>query len=219
VLVGRVEQIRYDNERFQAEVVFTVDGRYKFPVDTFANILTSGLLGEQYLGLEPGGEDKILAPGDVIKKTQSAVVLEKLISQFMFEQGGRGRTGAGQVIAGQRESKHRERVTMNNSEPATRSMPTRLATLGMALALTACAGPGGHPRDPLEPLNRATFPSTRRPTSTSCARWRRSMTTAPLPVKVGVGNFFGNLGDVWIGVNNLLQGKFVDGLSDGGGCW
>lgn len=84
VVVGRVEQIRYDNERFQAEVVFTVDGRYKFPVDTFANILTSGLLGEQYIGLDPGGEDKTLAPGDSIKKTQSAVVLEKLISQFMF---------------------------------------------------------------------------------------------------------------------------------------
>ncbi len=84
VLVGRVTEIRYDNERFQAEVVFSVDGRYKFPTDTFANILTSGLLGEQYVGLDPGGEDKLLAPGDVIKKTQSAVVLEKLISQFMF---------------------------------------------------------------------------------------------------------------------------------------
>ena len=85
VLVGRVAEIRYDNERFQAEVVFTVDGRYKFPVDTFANILTSGLLGEQYIGLDPGGEEKNLAPGEVIKKTQSAVVLEKLISQFMFD--------------------------------------------------------------------------------------------------------------------------------------
>lgn len=57
VLVGRVSEIRYDNEHFQAEVVFTVDGRYKFPTDTFANILTSGLLGEQYLGLDPGGEE------------------------------------------------------------------------------------------------------------------------------------------------------------------
>ncbi|WP_374502145.1 outer membrane lipid asymmetry maintenance protein MlaD [Zoogloea sp.] len=90
VLVGRVSEIRYDNERFQAEVVFTVDGRYKFPTDTFANILTSGLLGEQYLGLDPGGEEKLLAPGDVIKKTQSAVVLEKLISQFMFSKAAEG---------------------------------------------------------------------------------------------------------------------------------
>lgn len=90
VLVGRVSEIRYDNEHFQAEVVFIVDGRYKFPTDTFANILTSGLLGEQYLGLDPGGEEKTLAPGDVIKKTQSAVVLEKLISQFMFNKAAEG---------------------------------------------------------------------------------------------------------------------------------
>lgn len=84
VLVGRVREIRYDSERFQAVVMFDVDGRYHFPTDTFANILTSGLLGEQYLGLDPGGEDKLLAAGDTISKTQSAVVLEKLISQFMF---------------------------------------------------------------------------------------------------------------------------------------
>ncbi len=90
VVVGRVEQIRYDNERFQAEVVFMVDGRYKFPVDTFANILTSGLLGEQYLGLDPGGEENVLKPGDVIKKSQSAVVLEKLISQFMVGKAAEG---------------------------------------------------------------------------------------------------------------------------------
>ena len=68
MLVGRVEQIRYDNERFQAEVVFTVDGRYKFPVDTFANILTSGLLGEQYLGLEPGGEERYWRQGRPSKR-------------------------------------------------------------------------------------------------------------------------------------------------------
>ena len=96
VLVGRVAEIRYDNERFQAEVVFSVDGRYKFPTDTFANILTSGLLGEQYLGLDPGGEDKLLAAGDVIKKTQSAVVLEKLISQFMFSKAAEGQPAPAQ---------------------------------------------------------------------------------------------------------------------------
>ena len=90
VLVGRVEEIRYNNERFQAEVVFTVDGRYKFPTDTFANILTSGLLGEQYIGLEPGGDPENIEPGGVIKKTQSAVVLEKLISQFMFNKASEG---------------------------------------------------------------------------------------------------------------------------------
>jgi phospholipid/cholesterol/gamma-HCH transport system substrate-binding protein len=64
-------------------------GATSFRSIPFANILTSGLLGEQYLGLEPGGEEKTLAPGETIKKTQSAVVLEKLISQFMFRQGGR----------------------------------------------------------------------------------------------------------------------------------
>lgn len=90
VLVGRVEEIRYDNERFQAEVVFTVDGRYKFPVDTFANILTSGLLGEQYIGLDAGGDEKMFKDGDVVAKTQSAVVLEKLISQFMFSKASEG---------------------------------------------------------------------------------------------------------------------------------
>jgi phospholipid/cholesterol/gamma-HCH transport system substrate-binding protein len=62
VLVGRVSEIRYDNERFQAEVVFTVDGRYKFPTDTFANILTSGLLGEQYLGLDPAAKTSCWRP-------------------------------------------------------------------------------------------------------------------------------------------------------------
>ena len=61
-----------------------VDGRYKFPRDTFATILTSGLLGEQYVGFEVGGEQDVFKDGDVIKKTQSAVVLEKLIGQFMF---------------------------------------------------------------------------------------------------------------------------------------
>ena len=85
VLVGRVEEIRYNNERFQAEVVFTVDGRYKFPVDTFANILTSGLLGEQYVGLEAGADGEMLKNGDRVLITQSAVVLEKLIGQFMFD--------------------------------------------------------------------------------------------------------------------------------------
>jgi phospholipid/cholesterol/gamma-HCH transport system substrate-binding protein len=92
VVVGRVSEIRYDAEHFQAEVVFSVDGRYKFPVDTFANINTSGLLGEQYLGLEPGGEDKTLQPGEAVRKTQSAIVLEKLISQFMFNKAAEGET-------------------------------------------------------------------------------------------------------------------------------
>ena len=84
VVVGRVSEIRFDPESYVAVVRMQVDGRYKFPRDTFATILTSGLLGEQYVGFEVGGEQEYLKDGDVIKKTQSAVVLEKLISQFMF---------------------------------------------------------------------------------------------------------------------------------------
>lgn len=84
VVVGRVSEIRFDSDNYVAVVAMQVDGRYKFPRDTFATILTSGLLGEQYVGFEVGGDPEMLKGGDVIKKTQSAVVIEKLISQFMF---------------------------------------------------------------------------------------------------------------------------------------
>lgn len=84
VVVGRVTDIEYDNRSFQARVVLAIDGRYIFPRDTFASILTSGLLGEQYIGLDPGGDTENLKGGDSIKKTQSAVVLEQLIGQFLF---------------------------------------------------------------------------------------------------------------------------------------
>ena len=84
VVVGRVAEIRFDPEAYLAVVTINVDARYKFPRDTFATINTSGLLGEQYIGLEVGGDTAMLKGGDTIKKTQSAVVLEKLISQFMF---------------------------------------------------------------------------------------------------------------------------------------
>jgi phospholipid/cholesterol/gamma-HCH transport system substrate-binding protein len=84
VVVGRVTEIGFDPEVYQADVTIQVDARYKFPSDTFATINTSGLLGEQYIGFEVGGDTTMLKAGDTIKKTQSAVVLEKLISQFMF---------------------------------------------------------------------------------------------------------------------------------------
>ena len=84
VLVGRVEHIHFDNEKFQAAVTLALDKRYAFPRDTTASILTSGLLGETYVGLEAGGDEKKLANGDSIKLTQSAVVLERLIGQFLF---------------------------------------------------------------------------------------------------------------------------------------
>lgn len=84
VLVGRVVEISLDSERYEARVTMSIDKRYQFPKDTFANILTSGLLGEQYIGLAPGGDEVMLKPGEVIKKTQSAVVLEDLIGKFLY---------------------------------------------------------------------------------------------------------------------------------------
>ena len=84
VVVGRVESIGFDDKSFQARVTLSMEGNYHFPKDSAAKILTSGLLGEQYIGLEPGGDEKNLSEGDRIKSTQSAIVLENLISQFLF---------------------------------------------------------------------------------------------------------------------------------------
>ncbi len=84
VLVGRVESISFDDKSFQARVTMAMESRYVFPKDSSLKILTSGLLGEQYLGLEPGADAKSLVPGDTISSTQSAVVLENLISQFLY---------------------------------------------------------------------------------------------------------------------------------------
>ena len=84
VVVGRVESINFDDKSYQARVVLQLEKRYAFPKDSSAKILTSGLLGEQYLGLEPGADEKNLVAGDTISSTQSAVVLENLISQFLF---------------------------------------------------------------------------------------------------------------------------------------
>lgn len=84
VVVGRVGDIRFDDEEFRAQVVLQIEERYHFPKDSSAKILTSGLLGEQYISIEPGGDDKNLANGDQITMTQSAMVLENLISQFIY---------------------------------------------------------------------------------------------------------------------------------------
>ena len=84
VLVGRVTGISLDTERYEAKVMMSIDKRYQFPKDTFASILTSGLLGEQYIGLVPGGDTEFMKTGEVIKKTQSAVVLEDLIGKFLY---------------------------------------------------------------------------------------------------------------------------------------
>ena len=84
VVVGRVNSIIFDTEAYHAVVSIDVDNRYIFPKDTFANIYTAGLLGEQYIGLEAGGDMTNLAAGDLITQTQDAMVLEKLISQFLY---------------------------------------------------------------------------------------------------------------------------------------
>jgi phospholipid/cholesterol/gamma-HCH transport system substrate-binding protein len=97
VLVGRVDDIAFDNQKFVARVVLRLDKRYEFPKDTTASILTSGLLGEQYIGLDGGGDSEILKDGDTLKLTQSAVVLEKLIGQFLYgraAEGGGGGSGS-----------------------------------------------------------------------------------------------------------------------------
>lgn len=84
VVVGRVDNIQFDSKTFEANVTIKVDKRYPFPKDTFANIYTAGLLGEQYVGLEAGGDPDSLQNGDKIMHTQDAVVLEKMISQFLY---------------------------------------------------------------------------------------------------------------------------------------
>ncbi|QJC57590.1 putative phospholipid ABC transporter-binding protein MlaD [Polaromonas vacuolata] len=84
VVVGRVESISFDDKRYQASVNLSMDSHYAFPKDSSLKILTSGLLGEQYVGIEAGFDPKTLVAGDVITQTQSALVLETLISQFLF---------------------------------------------------------------------------------------------------------------------------------------
>lgn len=84
VVVGRVGAITFDDKNYQALVTLNMENRYKFSKDTSAKILTAGLLGEQYIGLEVGGDTNNLVAGDKIKMTQSAVVLENLIGQFLY---------------------------------------------------------------------------------------------------------------------------------------
>jgi phospholipid/cholesterol/gamma-HCH transport system substrate-binding protein len=90
VVVGRVESITFDDKSFQAAVALAMDNRYAFPKDSSLKILTSGLLGEQYIGVEAGADTKNLAAGDTITTTQSAVVLENLIGQFLYNKAADG---------------------------------------------------------------------------------------------------------------------------------
>lgn len=91
VRIGRVVGISYDQETYEAEVRMVIDRKYdKIPSDTTASIYTSGLLGEQYVSLEPGGAMTFLENGDRIRLTQSALIMEKLVGQFLFEQASSG---------------------------------------------------------------------------------------------------------------------------------
>jgi phospholipid/cholesterol/gamma-HCH transport system substrate-binding protein len=96
VVVGRVDSITFDDKTFQARVTLALETRYTFPKDSSLKILTSGLLGEQYVGVEPGADEKNLAAGDTITTTQSAVVLENLIGQFLYNKAAEG-PSAGQA--------------------------------------------------------------------------------------------------------------------------
>ena len=84
VVVGRVKEIKFDGKSYQARVVMAIETQHQFPKDSSLKSLTSGLLGEQYIGIEAGAEEKVLAEGDKVQDTQSAVVLENLISKFLY---------------------------------------------------------------------------------------------------------------------------------------
>ena len=94
VVVGRVESLVFDDKTFQARVTLALESRYAFPKDSTLKILTSGLLGEQYIGIEAGADAANLVAGDVIGATQSAVVLENLISQFLYSKAAEGPSSA-----------------------------------------------------------------------------------------------------------------------------
>jgi phospholipid/cholesterol/gamma-HCH transport system substrate-binding protein len=90
VVVGRVTDIQLNTQTFDAAVTMNIDSRYQFPKDTFASILTAGLLGEQYIGLAAGGDEALLKSGDKIMKTNSAIVLEDMIGRFLFNKASEG---------------------------------------------------------------------------------------------------------------------------------
>ena len=100
VVVGRVTSIELDPKTYQGVVSLAIDRRYQFPKDSAAKILTSGLLGDQYIGLEPGGDDQNVAPGETIAQTQSAVVLENLTGQFLTGKAADAGSASGAAASG-----------------------------------------------------------------------------------------------------------------------
>jgi phospholipid/cholesterol/gamma-HCH transport system substrate-binding protein len=126
VTVGRVGSIGFDPNAYQAVVTIDIDKQYQFPKDSSAKILTSGLLGEQYIGLEPGGDDQMLKNGDTITMTQSAVVLENLIGQFLYNKAAD--SGASKAAT--------------PAAPAAPAFPGAAAAMGAAPAPAAPAASG-----------------------------------------------------------------------------
>jgi phospholipid/cholesterol/gamma-HCH transport system substrate-binding protein len=99
VTVGRIGAISFDNKEFRGVVTLEIERRYEFPADTSAKILTAGLLGDQYIGLDPGGDEKILQPSDTIQMTQSAIVIENLIGQFIANKAAEAPSRGGEPPA------------------------------------------------------------------------------------------------------------------------
>jgi len=127
VVVGRVSSIGFDTNTYQALVTIDIDKQFAFPKDTSAKIQTSGLLGEQYIGLEPGGDTEMLKAGDTITMTQSAIVLENLIGQFLY--GKAADAGGGK--------------TAPPPAPAPSAVPAAPAASATAPANAAASGAGG----------------------------------------------------------------------------
>ncbi len=181
VAVGRVERIRFDPKTYQAVVTMKIDEGNKFTADTIASVLTSGLLGEVYVGLDVGGDTKMLDDGARIGKTQSAVVLEKLIGQFLFDKAA---AGARQMRA--------------------------LARMAAVAAVALVAGCASTPSnvDPLEPMNRALY-QVHDVLDTNIVKpvAEGYVSVVPQFVRTGFANVFNNIDDLFSAVNGLLQGK------------
>lgn len=119
VVVGRVSSVTFDDKMFQGVVTLDLDTKFQFPADSSAKILTSGLLGEQYIGLEPGGDETNMASGDKIRYTQSAVVLENLISQFLYSKADDGPAAAAPAPAPAPAAPSTDAAPSSSPEPAT----------------------------------------------------------------------------------------------------
>lgn len=147
VTIGRVASIDFDNQLFQAVVYIDVEQNRKFPIDSSISILTAGLLGEQYLGIDPGGEEKDLVDGEKIQYTQSAVVLENLISQFLFSSADRqGTAESNDATSGESGAPAGNAAApTNNGAPAGGNAPAAAPASGNASADAPADAPAAVP--------------------------------------------------------------------------